>query len=503
MSFYMNKRVVLINFYSPKSLGIRYLEGALADAGFEVTVIYFKGFHSVRPSMPTQGEIEALIGLISQRSPLLVGFSVMSSLYLEAVGMVAAAIRESLKFPMVWGGVYATMFPERCLGSCDYVLRGECEEALCELAQRLNDGTTLDDMQNLAYLDSGECIVNPVRPLVTDLDGLKMAWLGQGDKYFIDGETRAIDPILTSYSYETSCSRGCPFVCSYCSTVGLKRLYRDNRHFLRFRSVDSVINELKAAKAAMKGLAIIHFWDEIFSDDEQWVEQFSERYREEIGLPFDIWAHPLKTTLPLLKHLRKAGLYQVVMGIQSGSPTVRKQAFHRVETQEQVFAAAQALTDAGIPRVIYDLILRHPFESVEQIRESYELCAMLPGSFTLQLHDLNFLPGTDIAEEALKRGFFTPEQMDAIMYAPMAKQYATWWETGSDDKDINFWYHLIYMTQFKRLRNTARRLAQDMDSGKPGVYEKAGRCYNKGKRSARLRHYWQKGVAVLIGKLKR
>jgi len=499
----MKKHIVLINFYSPKSLGIRYLEGALAGAGYEVTVIYFKGFHSMRPSMPTQAEIEALIGLILEREPLLVGYSVMSSLYLEAVEMVSAAMREKLKSPMVWGGVYATMFPERCLAHCDYVLRGESEESLCELADRLSDGTELSDMQNLAFMRDGEAVVNPVRPLVTELDSLVMAPIGQGSKFFIDGEVRAVDPILSSYSYETACSRGCPFVCAYCSTVGLKRIYRDNRHFLRFRSVDNVIDELKAAKAAMKGLGIVHFWDEIFSDDEEWIEQFSERYRKEIGLPFAIWAHPLKTTLPLMQKLRKAGLYQVVMGIQSGSPTVRKQAFHRVETQEQVLAAAQAFTDAGVPYIIYDLILRHPFESVEQIRESYELCDKLPGRFTLQLHDLNFLPGTDIVEEAIKQGIYTPEQMEAIMYAPMEKQYATWWETGSDDVDVNFWYHLIYMTQFGRLKRTARRLARDMDAGKPGVREKAQRCYQKAKKTARLRHYWQKGLAVLKGKLKR
>ena len=498
----MNNHIILVNFYSPKSLGIRYLEGALAEAGYEVTVIYFKGFNSIRPKMPMQSEIEALTKLVSEHDPLLVGFSVMSSLYLEAVEMVSAAMRERVKAPMVWGGVYATMFPERCLAHCDYVLRGECEDALVELADRLNNDTLLDDMQNLALMRDGEAVVNHVRPLTTDLDSLKMAPLGRGNKYFIDGEVRAVDPILTSYSYETACSRGCPFVCAYCSTVGLKRIYHDNRGFLRFRSVDSVISELKAAKSAMKGLAIVHFWDEIFPDDEEWIERFAERYREEIGLPFDIWAHPLKTTQSLLTALKRAGLYQVVMGIQSGSPTVRKQAFHRVETQEQVFAAAQALANAGIPRVIYDLILRHPFESVEQIRESYEMCDKLPGSFTLQLHDLNFLPGTDIVEEALKQGIYTPEQMESIMYAPMTKQYATWWETGSDDPDVNFWYHLIYLTQFPRLRRSARRMAQDMDAGKPGVHEKAARRYRNGKRLAMLRHYWQKGFAVLIGKLK-
>jgi radical SAM superfamily enzyme YgiQ (UPF0313 family) len=499
----VNKSIVLVNFYSPKSLGIRYLEGALAGAGFDVTVIYFKGFHSIRPRPPVQSEIDELIALLREKDPLLIGFSVMSSLYLEAVELVGAAVRGKVKAPVVWGGVYATIFPERCLAHCDYVLRGECEGALTELAARLSQGASTDDLENLAYTRGGETVVNPVRPLETDLDSLKMAPIGLNNKYFIDGGVRVADPMLSSYSYETSCSRGCPFVCAYCSTVNIKRIYRDNRRFLRFRSAGSVIEELKTAKAKIRGLAVIHFWDEIFSSDAEWIAEFSERYRKEVGLPFDIWAHPLKTSPEIMKTLRKAGLYQVVMGIQSGSPEVRKSAFHRTESQEQILAAAQAIAEAGVPRVIYDLILRHPFETTAQIRESYELCDKLPGRFTLQLHDLNFLPGTDIAEEAVKRGIYTPEQMEAMMYAPMEKQYATWWETGSDDKDVNFWYHLIYLTQFPLFKGAARRLARGMDAGKPEVYAKAERCYGRGKRLARLRHYWQKGKAVLLGKIKR
>ena len=499
----MKKHIVLVNFYLPKSLGIRYLEGALTEAGYDVTVIYFKGFHSSRPQMPVQSEIDALIDLIAKCEPLLIGFSVMSSLHLEAVELVSDSVRQQIKLPMVWGGVYATLFPERCLKYCDYVLRGECEESICELVRMLDEGVPPDEVQSLCFKRGDEVIINPVRPLVTDVDSLKMAPLGQSNKYFIDGEVRAVDPLLTSYSYETACSRGCPFVCSYCSTVGLKRIYRDSRHFLRFRTIENIIAELKTAKAAIKGLATIHFWDEIFPDDLQWIEQFAERYKEEIGLPFEIWVHPMRTTLPHIKALRKAGLYQVVMGIQSGSPEIRKQAFHRVETQEQILAAAQAFTDAGIPRVIYDLILRHTFESVQQIRESYELCDQLPGKFTLQLHDLNFLPGTDITEEAIKRGYYTSEQMEAILYAPMEKQYAKWWEIGSDDPDVNFWYHLIYMTQFRHMKRTARRLARGMDAGKPGVHKKAERKYVFCKRLARLRHYWQKGKAILRGKIKR
>ncbi|MDR1669708.1 MAG: B12-binding domain-containing radical SAM protein, partial [Oscillospiraceae bacterium] len=448
-----NLRVLLINFYSPKSLGLRFLERALSAAGFDVTVLYFKNFHSTHPQKPTETEKKLLLDFLAQYNPLFVGFSVMSSLYLEAVEDVARLVREQIKAPLVWGGVYATMFPERCLKHCDYVLRGEGEGAVTELAQRLKSGESLDDMENLAYMRSGEAVVNPVRPLVTDLDTLPMAEIGLDNKYFIDGgELRFGDPMLTSVSYETTCSRGCPFVCSYCSTVGIKRVYRDSRHFLRFRSVDNVITELLHAKDKMKRLSIIHFWDEIFPDDQKWINEFTARYKNEINLPFEIWAHPLKTSHELIQKLRKAGLFQAVMGIQSGSPEVRKKIFHRVESQEQVMSAAKALADNKVPRVIYDFILRHPFESTEQLKETYALCDALPGRFTLQLHDLNFLPGTDIVQEALKRGLYTEAEMEEILYAPMEKQYATWWESGSSNPETVFWYNLIYMTQFKSLR---------------------------------------------------
>jgi len=286
--------------------------------------------------------------------------------------------------------------------------------------------------------------------------------------------------------------------------VSIKRVYKDeNRHFLRFRSVDNVIEELKAARKTMRGLSFIHFWDEIFSDDIGWVDEFAEKYRTKIGLPFDIWAHPLRTDMHLISALRRAGLYQVVMGIQSGSPGVRKTAFHRVETQEQILAAAQVFKDAKVPQVIYDLILRHKFESLDELKESYELCAQLPGRFTLQMHSLIYLPGTDIAEEAIKRGFYTKEQLETLMYAPMEKQYASWWEADEADPDVNFWYRLIYLTQFPSLKGAAARLAREKEAGSASANGKAAKYYALSRKMARARHLWNRGWAVLKGKVHR
>jgi radical SAM superfamily enzyme YgiQ (UPF0313 family) len=497
----MSDTVVLVNFYSPKSLGVRYLEGALRAAGFDAAVVFFKGFHSTRPQKPTDAEVDALVALLRRKNPLFIGFSVMSSLYLDAVTAVSRAVREQVSdVPLVWGGVYPTLFPERCLQYCDYVLRGEGEGAVAELARRLRDGADASDTENLAFLRGGETVVNPVRPLIADLDALPIAEPGSGEKYSINGVLRAGDPSMSSIGYETSCSRGCPFNCSYCSVSALKGVYRGQGRYLRFRSAGNVVEELAAAKAVMKNLSFVHFWDEIFPSEPEWIKEFAERYRAEVGLPFEIWAHPQTTSLELITALKRAGLYQVTMGVQSGSPRVRREVFRRAETQEQVMAAARVLADARLPYVTYDFILRHPFESAEEIRETYELCARLPGRFTLNMHGLNLLPGTDISEEAVARGLYTREELEGLMYAPMERQYATWWEDDCADPRKNFWYHLTYLTQSALYGKKAARLAQGGESD--DACRAAARCYAAAKRLERPRHIWLKGKAVLRGKLK-
>ena len=496
----MNKRVLLVNFYSPKSLGLRYLEKSLEMAGFDVWVLYFKGFHSTHPKKPSSVEVAHMLSLVEKHDPLFIGFSVMSSLYLEVVENISKKVRAASSAPLVWGGVYATIFPEKCLNHCDYVLRGEGEGAIADFAKKLSAGENLDNMENLAYISEGETVVNPVRKLAYELDKLEIAKLGLSNKYFIDSDKLYnMDPQLKSYSYETSCSRGCPFACAYCTTVNLKQIYRDNSHYLRFRSVPLVIQELKEAKSQMKRLVMIHFWDEIFSDDPAWIDEFCESYKKEIGLPFNIWGHPAKTDINLISKLRKAGLYQVTMGIQSGSPKVRRDAFNRAGSQEQILQAAEAFVKAKVPWVTYDFILRHPFESVLQIKETYEFCASLPGKFTLNIHDLNFLPGTNITKAAIKQGFYTEEEMEKIMYAPMETQYASWWESGSNNPEINFWYYLTFLTQFSTLKGSAKKLAKKGPTDK--AQKKASRLYKIGKKMAKFKHYWLKGRAVIIAKL--
>ncbi|MDD4588374.1 MAG: cobalamin-dependent protein [Heliobacteriaceae bacterium] len=457
-------KTVLIGLYNSKALGVRQLAAVLKEHGYPVSIIFFKDFNSLNAHSPTEREYDLLLDRLRELQPDCIGLSVMSSLYLAAAQELSRRLRAAFPaVPLVWGGVYATLFPQESAAYCDYLMRGECDEAIVDLVNTLAlaaaspDGTpepaALARVPNLCYRQAGELICNDLNPLQTDLDGLPFPDMGGDDKYHItNGQLTNGDPQLSSISYEMSASRGCPFVCSYCSSLNLKRLYRGKGSFVRLRSVASTLAELQRAKQKMKNLRMIWFWDEIFADDEDWVREFTREYRKKIGLPFNIWGHPLKINKRVMDMLVEAGLHQVVVGIQHGSPRIRKEIYFRRETDAQILAMSRILAAAKVPEVIYDLILDSPFETVADLEATYLLCRQLKKPFQLQLHGLHFLPGTDIEKIALEQGVLTRQDLQRLHDRPIEEQYRSflWWtHTGSkEDRTRAYWKNMIYLTQF-------------------------------------------------------
>jgi radical SAM superfamily enzyme YgiQ (UPF0313 family) len=492
--------VLLVSFYNPKALGLRYLERALVAGGHDVRLVFFKGFNSANPLPATGKELSLLRAAVTDYRPGLIGLSVMASHYMDTVYAVSSTLRESFNIPVVWGGAYASLDVEKCIPYCDYLLRGEGEDAIIELADAIQNKTPVEDIQNLVYHTPDGYKINELRMLETNLDKYGLPQMGDSNRYLIENDRiEQRDPQLTAASYETGASRGCPFACTYCSAISLHRMNKGKGSYVRFRDADSVIDEVKNAKAKMKNLVVVHFWDEVFSDDDAWVDRFVERYKKEIDLPFEIWGHPLKTNAKLITKLRKAGLHKVVMGIQSGSTYIRRDIFRRPESQEDILKATRVLKECGVPQIVYDFMLRHPFETPETIRETYELCTQFPRGFELNMHGLNFLPGTDIIGMAIERGLVSEEDMQKMMHAPMREQYNMHWARDNANPLINFWYHLIYLTQYASYRGLAKRLAQDPEN--PENQREAERAYVKAEKLEKPRYYWQKARIILKGKL--
>lgn len=494
-----NNRVALIAFYNTKALGVRYLETALRKGGYDVDLIFYKSFNSVHPSKTTQQELDLLVQRVRSFNPLFVGLSVMSSMYLDTVELVIDALTQNLDLPLAFGGAFASMFPQRFLRreGRDFAIRTDGEHAICALSDALRTGGNYSAIPSLCYLRDGQPVVNDIGQMEADIDAYGLPAIHSERACFIEHD-KAVegDPQLSTLSYEVIASRGCPFTCSYCCCVNLARLLPQGVKHVRTRSVHSVMEELKIAKKVCKKLVFVHFYDEIFPNLPGWVDEFVAEYKKHINLPFTIWSHPKMVDEEVLRKLKSVGLTEVIMGIQSGSPHIRRDVFHRYETNEDIIEATRIIHDTGVFWASYDFMLRHPFESLEDLQQTYWLVKKMHGPFELQLHGLNFLPGTDIVPMAIEQGHFTAEEMDAVMYASMEDQFGAYWKR-ENEPDSKMWYAMIYCLQFPSTRKKVEQWESDPTAHRAEI----DALYTKAQQLARRRYYYKKARVVLKSKL--
>lgn len=488
-----DKKIMLVAFYNKKALGVRYLETALRGADYPVRTVFFGDFNSVKPKKATQTEIGLLRDDIKNQAPVMVALSVMSSMYLEVVDDVIEMIQSNFQIPIVCGGAFATLSPEYFLDrGVQFVIRSDGERAMVRLADALSSNTSYEDIPCLCYKKDGEIIKNDIADIPNDINVYGIPTVNCPDCTFIANDTCTEgDPQLDTLSYEVIASRGCPFNCSYCSCSNLRKLLPKGVKGVRTRSVQSVIDELKEAKKQCPKVVFVHFYDEIFPNLPGWVDEFVAEYKKHINLPFTIWSHPKMIQPDVLAKLVKAGLCEVIMGIQSGSEHILHDVFHRNETRDDIVEATRLIKESGVFWCSYDLMLQHPFESLEDLKESYTLVKRMYGPFELQLHGLNFLPQTDIVDMAIDAGYYTKEEMDKIMYAPMSEQFGAYWQrSGSKESDL--WYKMIYCVQFKSMRKKMESFEHD-----PLKYEKAiDAMYAKAKKIAKIRYVYKKAMIV-------
>ena len=488
------KTVVLIAFYNVKALGVRYLETALEKGGYRVKVIFFKGFNSQDPEVCTAREVELCVEEVAKESPVYVGLSVMSSMYLESVELLCDGLRKT-GIPMIFGGAFASMFPDRMLNlGGTYVVRADGEIPMVKLANAIAAGESGRAFPSVCYRDDdGKVVVNPIGDLLENIDEYGLPTINSKEACYIEHDTVTYgDPQLSSMSYEVIASRGCPFTCSYCSVINLHRMFPKGVKYVRTRSVESVMAELIEAKKQFKKLVFVHFYDEIFPNSPGWIDNFIVQYKKYIHLPFTIWSHPKMVRLDELQKLVSVGLDEVIMGVQSGSPYIRREIFHRYETQEDIIRATQIIHDSGVYWASYDFMLQHPFEKIEHLKETYYLVREMAMPMELQLHGLNFLPGTDIVDMAINAGLISREEMDKIMYASMKEQFAAYWKR-EDERESRLWYRLIFCLQIKSCRKKCDLYATDIDMYEADI----DRMYEKCVKAAHRRHVGKKLHVVM------
>lgn len=418
------KKVVFINLYNPGAIGPRYVASAVKNAGHEVFFIHFKGYLAASISTEDAQKVDFLkrgnndIQYVTLQQPGEVVFSpyptpiydleydlliqeikkikpdiICISVYTVSVEMVkkiTGLIHNNIdNTPIVWGGVHCIIAPEGCFighDSEDDSIKKRVPDIVCDsegespivefLKKEIIDIKEAVNINGLRVLKDGVIYNNGERNFEKDLDKLSFPLYAHNEILIEDNKVDR-DKYNSRYgiikhNIVMISSRGCPYKCSYCVYSIINKIKKVK---VRRRSSENIIKEVEALYHQF-GVKHIHFYDEIFACDENFVLEFCEKWTERLkpyGITFDGYAHFLLTNGEMVKTLFESGMSMIGIGVQSGSEKIVTDIYDRGFNRGRIIDLSKIISQYPFKHVQVDILYDSPYENENDKRQTLEL----------------------------------------------------------------------------------------------------------------------------------
>jgi B12-binding domain/radical SAM domain protein of rhizo-twelve system len=239
----------------------------------------------------------------------------------------------------VASGPHGSVTPRAALRKlgADIVIRGECEEAVLELA----DGAAPEDVPGLAFWKGDEIVVTggPRAARFTDLPVLRWPdhWVRRHDH-----NHHRFDSAPHGPGAEVEASRGCPYNCSFCAKIDFRDKYRRRDLAILAEEIDGLIAQ---------GVAYLYFIDEIFLPWKELLDLLQARpVQFGVQTRIDLWKPEM------IEALGAAGCVSVEAGVESLSPEGRDALDKKCRMTTEALTERLLLARRHIPFVQANLI---------------------------------------------------------------------------------------------------------------------------------------------------
>jgi anaerobic magnesium-protoporphyrin IX monomethyl ester cyclase len=202
---------------------------------------------------------ETVLASLRQGHTGLVAITVMPGPQVAPAIEIASAVRAAQPaVPIVWGGYFPTLYAEAAINApyVDYLIRGQGEDALLELLDRLPDRSALRDIAGLTWKDRGETVHNPGRSFRPPQEYPLYPYERAGDV------NRYLRPsFMGSRTAVHQASLGCRYHCTFCGVVSMFDGYTSPEPAHRLERSLAILRDRYHANA-------IQFYDHNFFDSE-------------------------------------------------------------------------------------------------------------------------------------------------------------------------------------------------------------------------------------------
>jgi anaerobic magnesium-protoporphyrin IX monomethyl ester cyclase len=365
-------------------LGLAYVAAALEKADFQVEI--FDNYNLKKPNEQVKLEIKRF-------EPEIVGITCGSVTYRRCIE-TAKAVKEVLpSCKVVVGGWHPSYMPESLLQypEVDYVVMGEGERAMVELANNITKGedkTAIAKISGIAYRHKGKTVKTPPT-FIQDLDQIPFPARHLLPMHIYD----RIIPYLDASPVDTmNVVRGCPYNCAYCET---KKLWGPiSRAFSPPRVVEE-INHL-VQNYGSKGVYFVG--DNFAINKKRTVELCNLIKKEKLDIRWVCDTRADQISRELLRKMKDAGCRTIFFGVESGSPRILEK-LNRKITIEQITHALKLCKEEGI-RIACSFMLGIPRETVKDMEATFKFARKLDPDWC-QFNKYVAVPGSALYKEVM------------------------------------------------------------------------------------------------------
>jgi len=223
---------------------------------------------------------------------------------------IAEAVNEAENKPFfILGGHLASPEPEYFLRrmKLDAVIIGEGEKTIIELLEAVENKTSLEKVNGIAFIENEVFKKTSPRELIKDIDTIPFPAY---DLFPIEYYSLLRMPHIKNNELcmPILSGRGCTFQCNFC--------YRMDKGF-RPRSSDSIIEEIKLLKTNYN-IKYFAFSDELLmNSEERTIHLCSEFIKNNLDIKWDCNGRLNYAKPEVLKMMKKAGCVYINYGIES------------------------------------------------------------------------------------------------------------------------------------------------------------------------------------------
>ncbi|MCD6407326.1 B12-binding domain-containing radical SAM protein [Candidatus Aerophobetes bacterium] len=368
-------------------LGIGYLASELREEGFDAEIM---DAGLLRWS-PTRTCREIL-----KRKPDILGISVVQPAVKNTFFIVKFLREKGLKSHICLGGHFVTLKTEAVLQnfpSVDSVVYGEGDITFPLLVKKISNNEDWKCIEGIGYREEGRVVINPPRPLVENLDGLPFP-------------ARDTLPLVLRWGRNpiVITSKGCYGKCIFC---GPRAFYEKSPgRKWRGRSAENVLEELEYLYKKWEVEVVDFLDDNFFGPGEKGKKRAEDiakgLIKRKIPVKFSIECRVDNVERELFSLLKKAGLYEVRLGVESGVQKILDR-YGKGVTVEDNKKAVKTLKELGIDCKI-GFIPADPWMNFEEFLENGQFLRELGSPSAFNITRLSVVAGTPLEEILRKEG---------------------------------------------------------------------------------------------------